>query len=348
MNGRTSYYPQQVMSGDQIFLRNLFSSETNVRMLMDSIIENLVNLGAPRLEKSNPEFLKIFNQVATQIFNAEKDNLRRVLPEQGLDVLNDIVIKEMTKFLLEKIKSSSINTNVKDTKTQEPEIILKDTRFLIKSNQKIFDKPLENCISMKLKELYINNDGIVVNSNSDRIYYKEVYSNDPLKPLHSESIEIKIDQKHYSDISELLEELNKNGRISFCLNNENKIVISSNTHIFFLKTGNDFNLLKILGFFDDFEGYISSGNLFVAKDSYCLNKTKSVELIIKSEEKILFNEPLILREKNNYKELDYSIDLTSKTETIPSISVFFKVDRNDTITDFCIILQVTQKTLKNS
>ncbi len=203
-------------------------------------------------------------------------------------------------------------------------------KYSINTNHKKFNEPILNPISIQLTQIYINNGGKIINEKNNKIYYRQIISE---KPLYSGTKEIIIPIKEYKNLLEVIEELNKNPDIIFSLNDENKVETTYTTPFEFI--GENINLLNLLGL------YSNKTPIF--------RKTRLVNLQVYLKENMIFNEPLLIKDNENFIELkdgNFKL-LENKVDEIEDLFVNLETDNVDTIIEFCLLFQIKSKNLKN-
>lgn len=312
------------------YIRDIFSKDENISYILSSVVDLVSSNGGENFDISNEYLINSFNKVASSVFSVEINRQSKKPPNEIIKYINNVVIKELTKYILSNYNKSF--TLPKKEQEMKVETTIETTKYSMNNRCKKFNEPILNPVSIQLLQIYINNGGRIINEKNNKIYYHQIISQ---KPLYSETKEIIIPIKDYQNLSEVIEELNKNPDIIFSLNDENKVETSSTIPFEFI--GENINLLNLLG--------INS------KAPIVFRKTRLVNLqLYLKEGTMLFNEPLLIKDNENF--IDFTDGnfklLENKIEEIEDLYVKLEPDTVDTITEFCLLFQIKSKNLKNS
>lgn len=211
-------------------LKELFISNSNVTYILDTTIKNIYNLTNKEfLLKKDKNLFDTFNHISTSIFKYEYKELIKKEINKSIIILNNIVISQLTEFILNKYKSSnktitpdlSVNVipdniiSISDQVNREHEIVKnKDeihedhTNNIEKYDLHIdslhTDILIENIISMKVKSLYMYNNDYYINDYNNVLIFREKL--DINKELYSEEYKVVIEPGDYTKES-LTEEI---------------------------------------------------------------------------------------------------------------------------------------------
>ncbi len=309
------------------YIRSIFSNDENINYILNTVIDLVSSNGGENFDISNEHLIASFNRVASSVFNVEINRQSRKPPNEIIKYINNIVIKELTKYLLK----STTQENQRKEQEVKVETTTETVKYSINNNHKKFTEPILNPISIQLTQIYINNGSKIINEKTNKIYYHQIIST---KPLYSETKEIIIPIKEYKNLLEVIEELNKNPDITFSLTDENKVETSSTIPFEFI--GENVNLLNLLG-------------LYSSNKAPVFRKTRLVNLQVYLKEDMIFNEPLLIKDNENFIDLNdgnFKL-LENKVDIIEDLFVKLETDYTDTITEFCLLFQIKSKSLKN-
>lgn len=353
-------------------LRELFTSDNNVNYIITNTIQLLVDKGYPVIDKNDISFYEKFNIVASSVFKYESKRLSDTNIKDSVNILNNIVIQELSKFIINKQPiqiQDKKQINIPEKKTIDNPVVLKieenTFRIIIDSEIKEFVPAIENISVLKLKNLYMYNENYIINDKNNLLSFKEKMSID--KELYSDTYNIIIEPGNYTPglLIETLEDemciLSGNVYKIHIHPVSNKLIITKTTknlksfktlkalkkdikdpeHTFDI-IYNDSSILKVLGFINN----NTTGNNYYISDIpvKLIKKNKlnfNVTVNINEGENIIFNEPIIL----NSEPSNYNLNIVKQFNNIININkiILDFGDFNHQGYPFYLLIEITQK-----
>lgn len=319
-------------------LEALFTKDTNVDFLIDKTIDNIFNISRIKIPSNNKIFFDCFNKIATEIFKYESSNLNNT--KESLNILNSIVIEELTNHILKNYNNLFKEEEVKlDTIKENTQIILDKQEDIFKlslNSDNISFDILNNITKFKILNLHMYNEDYIINETNNKFSFKEKKSS---KELYSDIYDIEIDPGNYSK-EELLKNLQEkmciiSGTNYICeLNTFNNKIIIKNNDSYMIENKLSFNIilenstiLNVLGF--NSKSINSFVNELIYISDYPIKLLKRVNLKLNiiihynTNSKISIVEPILLDKNDKIYDINKSSQKFTNPINIHSIELDF-------------------------
>lgn len=359
-------------------LHQYFTSKENMDYILKNSIHNIINKGGPNYNHNDPKFFKIFNSIASAVYNYESKKYSNKPIQQTIKTLNDIIINEITKYVLNNNTINIHNTNNSNSnnsnntnennitnihdinninqKLNEKKNIIniktKDENFKINltEKEKNFTTPIENITNIKIIGFSTYNEDYIINEKNNKIDFSEKKENNHTEEIYSITIPIgNYTSEHdlLNKISHLMNEKSSNISVYSCILNEidNTVTFKSKNNFKFIYNSN--SILNILGFTDKQFTNNNLEKIYTSENPMRLIKKSNLNININffDNDNIILNvkEPIILTNKKK-EMIYYKINKDISLENINITKIVLDFGEYDTRGfPYNLLLQITRK-----
>lgn len=308
-------------------LKDIFVTKENFQLLISNIKKKLSSEYFISVNENDLKFIDLVDKIATTVFTHEKKNFKDKNTTNSLKIINNIIIKEVVKYIVSREDNKNVDNNKEDYQNDsekidynfknEPEkvedkITEEEIDIFLEKEETVFNSSIYNVKKININGIYMSNGEYCINDKNNKLCFKE--------KNEDKYIEISLDNGDYSNFSLLKE-------IEFCLKeasvnnynyevylekNTNKVIISSeriyelqknsNTSLTFKELKNKIKknnekvftidkekstLLKVLGFDKNSNSYLENKSIMISENPLNLKKPFKINLNVS-----LYNESL--------------------------------------------------------
>ena len=330
-------------------LQELFVTNNNADMIISAAEEMIRRDHDLTFKKDDKHIFNIFNTIASAVFSHEQKNFTRTNTDEALKKINNIVIKELVKFLttkhrgaLVKVVKSNIKNNdivVVEEKTIEEKFVM----VIDKPYIEFKGSPIQNVSKIQLSNVSLYNSDYIINKTNNRFLFYETIESD--KELYSENFSVELDQGDYT-IGQLLSELQD--KIRKCTDHEYFLEYDEISRRVTIYSDYVFNIISTKSSILDVLGFSSHSvyhnekryrSLFPVK----LIKSKKISVNVNLNQNINITQDILMTDTDSLISVDFKD--VSRTFKVPEDIEVISIDFGDHDTrnfPFYLTLEITQ------